>query len=107
MSKELKLSQVLNKIIKERYFTYNRLAKEAGIPQSTLFSWTTGVMPKDINKVSQLADFLGLELHYLLYGEHDPKNKAPLPIVEDYRSIKVTAELMVSEKDLEKLYLKK
>ena len=55
----------------QRKLTDYRVAKDTGISTSTLTNWKHGrYMPK-ANKLKILADYFGVSLETLLYGEED------------------------------------
>lgn len=55
----------LNKIIKEKGITKAKLAREAGIPDSTLRSWENGKDPS-LNKVIKISRYFGISIDELV-----------------------------------------
>lgn len=61
----------------QRKLTDYRVAKDTGISTSTLTNWKHGrYMPK-ANKLKILADYFGVSLETLLYGEEDKDAENP------------------------------
>jgi len=69
MSK-IKFKSVLQKLLKDRSISARELARQTGIPQSTLNNYLSGREPK-VDNVLVLAKFFGTSMEYLLYGVDD------------------------------------
>lgn len=73
----------------------------AGVPTSTLNSWSAGCSPSDLRAVKKLADHLGLSFAWLLTGEAEiVKQPDPMLAFEDSTVlfdgyVKVTIERMI------------
>jgi len=70
---EIKIGQVLKRILKEQRRTLKEISKDTGIPYSTLHTWQENRQPKDILKAQRLAIHLGISLHELLFDQPDLK----------------------------------
>ena len=70
--KEIVISDVLPRLLKERKLTAKKLSQATSVSQSTLSTWTLPkAKPRNIEDVATVADFLGVSLNYLLFGEAD------------------------------------
>ena len=69
----IKLSEVLQREIKNRGESINGMAKSCGIPPSVLHGWANGVIPsgKNIHLIKRLADYLSLSVSILLFNQID------------------------------------
>ncbi len=72
---EIKIGQVLKRILREQRLTPREVSRQTGIPYSTLHTWLENRQPKDILKAQKLATFLGLTLHELLFDKPDSKEQ--------------------------------
>jgi len=93
----IRLQEVLKRLLSERGMTYKELAQKCNLAESTLKDWgnkTTG--PRDLIKARTVARELGVSLEYLLFGEDDsPELDLEKIITEKIFSefVKVTLEL--------------
>lgn len=67
----LKIGPVLRKIIADQRFTLKEISRSSGVPASTIAEWTNNRAPKNPIQVQKVAAFLGVSLHFLLFGEED------------------------------------
>ncbi len=65
------IGKVFSQIIKDRRLTLKEVSKGSGVPATTLAEWQGNRTPKNPNQVRSVAKFLGISLHYLLFGEED------------------------------------
>ena len=82
---EIKIGSVLKKLLHEQRRTLKEVSKETQIPYSTLYTWFENRQPKDILKVQCLAEFLGVSLHYLLFGKEDKEPLLPQELVDSLK----------------------
>lgn len=68
----------IEKILKEKHLTLNKLAKGAGITQSGTSRWKTGTMPS-CEALVKICKYLHVSADYLL----DLENESPPPQVSD------------------------
>lgn len=74
--KNIVISEILPKLLHERKITAKKLSMETGVPTSTLSTWTLPkTKPRNIDDVAAVADFFGVSLNYLLFGENDKKKQ--------------------------------
>jgi transcriptional regulator with XRE-family HTH domain len=77
----MKLGQQLETILKERRLSLSQLARETKIPKATLHGWMTGQRSVDPDQVRRVAAKLEVSVHYLLFGEADPReSQVPLDL---------------------------
>lgn len=68
---ELRLGGTLSKLLLDRKLTMRAVARSCSIPVSTFFLWTANQPPQDPVRVARLAQYFGVSLHFLLFGEED------------------------------------
>jgi transcriptional regulator with XRE-family HTH domain len=73
------LDRILNQLMANRKISISRLARETGVPKSSLFEWTTGRAPRNLGDIRRIAAYFQISLHYLIFGEEDPFSGAPGP----------------------------
>lgn len=59
-------AQKIKKARKSTGFTQLEVAKETGIPRSTITKYETGALQPDLEKLGILADFYGVSIDWLL-----------------------------------------
>ena len=85
------LGKVLEQEMKRRGLTFYRISKLAGIPESTLADWSSGMTPRNLNRVLKLAEIFKRDnesiqevFYRLLFGDQvkppDYSEKCPLPL---------------------------
>ena len=67
--KKIKLPQVLRKLIAEKGLPARRVAREVGVPQSTLANYLAGKGPHRPEQIHALALYFGCSMEFLLFGE--------------------------------------
>lgn len=72
--KELRLGETLQRLMHEHNnMTIKELAYQSGVPAPTLAHFKQNRRPKDLESVQQVADCFGVTIHYLLFGEEEPR----------------------------------
>jgi transcriptional regulator with XRE-family HTH domain len=71
MADEIKIGKVLTELLKQKNLSIRQLAKNTGVPASTLSEWTSGRAPKNLVHAKNVAKTLGITTHFLLFGEED------------------------------------
>ena len=71
MSMETKLSHMLSSLLLKKNLTLKQLANETGIKPSTLSGWKNGVSPRDLSEVRRCAQFFGVSMEMLLFGQQN------------------------------------
>lgn len=69
----MKLSTNLKHFLKNEELTLSSLAKELGLPKSTIHGWINGVEPKSLLELKRLSEFIGVGLDQLCFGDVDAK----------------------------------
>lgn len=77
------IGKIFTKIVKEKRLTLKEISKATGVPASTLAEWQTNRTPKNPAQVQKVARFLGVSLHYLLFGEEDSEEPVQKIFKED------------------------
>ena len=93
---------ILNELMKTNGYNKNSLAKESGIPYTTIVGfYSKGTDNVKLSTLRKLADFFGVSLDYLINGE---KIKTPLSVsteeltlINQYRSLNSTGQRMLME----------
>lgn len=80
------IGKVFSQIIKERRYTLKEISKATGVPATTLAEWQVNRTPKNPVQVRAVAKFLGISLHYLLFGEEDSQEPISKIMKEDFFS---------------------
>lgn len=65
------IGKVFSQIVKDRRLTLKEIAKGSGVPATTLSEWQANRTPKNPAQVRAVATYLGISMHYLLFGEED------------------------------------
>ncbi len=72
--KELRLGETLQRLMHEHNnMTIKELAYQSGVPAPTLAHFKQNRRPKDLESIQQVADCFGVTIHYLLFGEEEPR----------------------------------
>lgn len=66
------LNKVLMNLLRERGLTLDSLASEIRVPYSTLCDWIAGRTPRNFSALRRCAEYFGVSLHFLIFGEEDP-----------------------------------
>lgn len=67
----VQIGKVLTKIVQDRRLTLREISKATGVPATTLAEWQVNRSPKNPSQVRAVAKFLGVTMHFLLFGEED------------------------------------
>ncbi len=68
---KIQISTNLTNLLTMRRISLRGLSKEAGVPYTTLQEWTANRTPRNPVQVQKVASFLGVSMHYLLFGVED------------------------------------
>lgn len=82
---EIRIGQVLKRLLRDQRKTLKQVSRDTGIPYSTLHTWFENRQPKNILNVRLLAEYLGVSLHELLFGKPDHYDFPPAP-PEEHKS---------------------
>ena len=92
MENKLKTKTVLQALMKKQGETLAGLSKSTGVPKSTLAEWQNGRTPNPVQAV-KVANYLGVSLHFLLFGQDDAEEPLQKVMKEDF--FKGTFEISV------------
>lgn len=90
---ELKIGKILSALIQERRLTLKEISDATKISISTLQEWKSNRTPKDPAQVLKVANFMGVSLHHLLFGQEDRQEPIQRILTEDF--FKGTFEITV------------
>lgn len=74
----MELKIYLKQLIDSKGISVSRLAKATGVPNTTIANWLAGQAPKNIEQVKKVADYFGISIDELVFG-----NKS----IEKFKSI--------------------
>lgn len=69
--KKVKLDKILEKLLKEYDISARELARQVGIPQSTLNNYLSGRGPTKPEQIWAIAKYFNVSMELLLFGEDD------------------------------------
>ncbi len=92
MDNELRIRIVLKKLMHENIETLASVSKATGVPKSTISEWLSNRSPNPVQAV-KVANYLGVSLHYLLFGQDDSQEPIQKILTEDF--FKGTFEISV------------
>lgn len=102
----LKIGEVFKKALKDRGLTLREVSQGSGVSISTLSEWSGNRKPKDPTQAQRVAKFLGLSLHYFLFGEPDSQEKINLSQIFKENVFEGTFEVSVKRIHLNKEEIK-
>lgn len=79
----VQIGSTLKELLKHRRMTLKEVSKATSVPASTLSEWLNNRSPKNPDQVRKVAQYLGVSLHYLLFGEEDREEPISKLIKED------------------------
>lgn len=82
MKNELRIKNILKKLMNENGETLASLSKATSVPKSTISEWLGNRTPNPVHAV-KVANHLGVSLHYLLFGANDAQEPLQKIIKED------------------------
>ena len=71
----MKLKEQLSELMKRNGINSATLSRISGVPKSTISDWLTGSSPKSIPQVKTVADYFGVTIDYLCFGETQNSNE--------------------------------
>ena len=82
MKQDLRIKTVLKDIMKSKGITLANIAKETGVPKTTISEWLNNRHP-NVVQAAAVANYLGVSLHTLLFGEEDKQEPISKLLKED------------------------
>lgn len=73
MNKEYKLPEVLKDLMTERKLCQRKLADDINVTQSAVHRWLFFEATPDVFHIIELANYFGISVDYLLFGEQEDK----------------------------------
>lgn len=67
--KQMRLSNVLRRLMKQKELTTKQLAFDVSIPEGTLKTWLAGSAPRSLSDVRKVAQFLNVSFEFLIFGD--------------------------------------
>lgn len=80
----LKIGTTLRKLMIEQGLTLKGISQATSVPASTIAEWSNNRAPKNPIHVQKVAAYLGVSLHYLLFGEEDKQEPMTKLLKEDF-----------------------
>lgn len=71
----MQLGKILKKKLQEQDLKVTELSRATKVPLQTLHNWLVGQKPRDIDQVKRVADYFGVSLNYLCFGEIEKANR--------------------------------
>ena len=79
----IKIKTVLKKLLHEHDLTAAQLARATKTPPQTINNWLSGQEPRNLTQIKSVADYFGISVDYLVYGQEDKKSKMAFEEYED------------------------
>ena len=97
---KIQLGKTIKKLIAEREFSVREVAKQTGIPQSTLNAISNGREPGKIEHLLTLSKYFKVSIEYLLTGDDDqPSTLENVPTEEFFTGwLRVKIERAIPDK---------
>lgn len=70
----MELAKTLKKLLAEKDITASKLSRDLKIPTSSINDWLAGRTPRDLDAVREVANYLKVSTHHLLFGEPEPQS---------------------------------
>lgn len=78
------IGSTLKGLLKTRRMTLKEVSIATGVPSSTLSEWLNNRSPKNPEQTRKVAQYLGVSLHFLLFGEEDSQEPIQKILKEDF-----------------------
>jgi transcriptional regulator with XRE-family HTH domain len=82
-SMDLKIGKVLQNIMDKERHTLSSISKACDVPKSTISEWLNNRAPNPTQAV-KVANYLGISLHFLLFGKDDSQEPIQKILREDF-----------------------
>lgn len=77
------IGKVLTSLVAKKRLTLKEIAKATGVPATTIAEWQSNRSPKNPGQVRAVAKYLGVSMHFLLFGEEDGEEPIQRLLKED------------------------
>ena len=71
----MELKRVLKELLKQRDMSVAQLSRATRLPRQTIDNWLTGQEPRSLKQVKKVAEYFGVPMDFLCFGEN-PKDKS-------------------------------
>lgn len=79
----IRVGTTLKALLNAQRLTLREVSKASGVPSSTISEWLNNRSPKNPEQVRKVAKYLGVSMHYLLFGEEDSEEPLHKLLKED------------------------
>jgi transcriptional regulator with XRE-family HTH domain len=80
----IKIATILNGLMKKKGIRIAELSKATGVPRTTLNEWSSNRSPKNPMQLRAVANYLGVSIHFLLFGEEDQQEPIQKIMKEEF-----------------------
>ena len=96
----LKLKNTLPALLKSKHMTLKELSVATSISPSTLSGWKNGASPRDLGELRTCAQYFGVSIDYLLFGEDSTQANLESLLTENVFDgfLKVKIERVIQKK---------
>ena len=79
----IKIKTILKKLLNDHDLTAAQLARATKTPPQTINNWLSGQEPRNLNQIKVIADYFGISVDYLVYGQDEKNSKVSIEKFED------------------------
>lgn len=65
----MELKKVLKELLHKKDLSVAQLARATGVARQTIDNWIAGQEPRSLTQVKKVADYFGVPMDYLCFGE--------------------------------------
>ncbi len=66
---KLQLKYILQELLDRHGLSITKLAKETGVPKQTISNWLSGMNPKNMSQIKQVANYFKVSIDYLVFAD--------------------------------------
>lgn len=81
---KLKIAQTLSHLMESRRITLKEISKGTGVPLSSIAEWKKNNRNPKVEDAGKVADFLGITLSHLLFGQEDRQEPLQKILKEEF-----------------------
>ena len=79
---DMKLKSNLRDVLYKREMSASELARATKLPKQTINDWLNGSSPKNLNQLKIVADYFGVSIDQLVFGE--AQQVKPMNAIEEF-----------------------
>lgn len=79
----IKIGTTFKSLIEQRRMTLKEVSGATNVPSSTLSEWLNNRSPKNPEQIQKVAKYMGVSMHYFLFGEEDTEEPLHKLLKED------------------------